>query len=75
MIKKTFFFVLIVLTIVSCERAFMADDIPATAPSTFDYLWQRFDQQYSMFDVKNVNWQAVYDSLRPRLCNHAGHTG
>lgn len=67
MIKKTFFFVLIVLTIVSCERAFMADDIPATAPSTFDYLWQRFDQQYSMFDVKNVNWQAVYDSLRPRV--------
>lgn len=51
----------------SCERVLMSDDLQATAPNTFDYLWQRFDQQYSMFDVKGVDWQAVYDSLRPRV--------
>ena len=57
----------IVLTFGSCERMLMNDDMPATAPNTFDYLWQRFDQQYSLFDVKGVDWQAVYDSLRPRV--------
>ncbi len=51
----------------SCERVLMSDDLPATAPVTFDYLWQRFDQQYSLFEVKGVDWQAVYDSLRPRV--------
>ncbi len=57
----------IVLGSTSCERVLMSDDLQATAPNTFDYLWQRFDQQYSMFDVKGVDWQAVYDSLRPRV--------
>lgn len=56
-----------ILAFASCERALMADDLSATAPNTFDYLWQRFDQQYSMFDIKGVDWQAVYDSLRPRV--------
>ena len=55
------------LGLTSCERALMADDVPATAPNTFDYLWQRLDQQYSLFGVKGVDWQAVYDSLRPRV--------
>lgn len=57
------------LAVSSCERALMADDIPANATNTFDYLWQRFDQQYALFDVKGVDWQAVYDSLRPRVYN------
>ena len=57
----------IALVSTSCERALMSDDLQATAPNTFDYLWQRFDQQYSMFDVKGVDWRAVYDSLRPRV--------
>lgn len=55
------------LAMASCEKALMGDDLPATAPNTFDYLWQRFDQQYSLFEVKEVDWQAVYDSLRPRV--------
>ena len=66
--KSTFIFLFAtVLAFASCERALMADDLTATAPNTFDYLWQRFDQQYSMFDVKGIDWQAVYDSLRPRV--------
>lgn len=65
--RKLSLILLVALATASCERALMTDDLPATAPNTFDYLWQRFDQQYSMFDVKNVDWQAVYDSLRPRV--------
>ena len=49
----------------SCEKALMADDISALPTSTFSYLWKKFDQQYSMFDVKGVDWNAMYDSLYP----------
>ena len=49
-----------------CEKALMNEG--STSPvSTFDYLWQRVDEQYSMFDVKGVDWCAVYDSLRPKV--------
>ncbi|MBQ9864439.1 MAG: S41 family peptidase [Bacteroidales bacterium] len=51
----------------SCERLLMTDDIPATATHTFGYLWQQVDKQYSLFDVKQVDWQAVYDSLSPQV--------
>ena len=52
----------IAISFASCERALIADDISASATNTFDYLWQRFDQQYALFDVKDVDWQAVYDT-------------
>ncbi len=56
---------LCLLTATSCEKAFMTDDIAASPTNTFDYLWQKFDQQYAMFDVKGVDWNAMYDSLYP----------
>lgn len=49
----------------SCERALMVDDLHGTPTNTFGYLWKRFDEQYSMFDVKGVDWGAMYDSLAP----------
>ena len=59
----------IVLSFASCEKALMGGDVQPQAVSTFDYLWNKVDQQYSMFDVKGVDWQAVYDSLRPKVFN------
>lgn len=54
------------LVAAGCEKAFMHEG-EADAVQTFDYLWQRVDEQYSMFDVKGVDWQRVYDTLRPRV--------
>ncbi|MCQ2274358.1 MAG: S41 family peptidase [Bacteroidales bacterium] len=57
------------LLITSCEKAIMTPDTAPTAVNTFEYLWHKVDQQYSMFDVKEVDWGAVYDSLRPQVHN------
>ena len=51
----------------SCEKLFMPADSDPSPTSTFDYLWRQVDERYSLFDVKNVNWQAMYDSLRPQV--------
>ena len=51
----------------SCEKALIPDNGTATATQVFNSLWQRVDEQYSMFDVKNVDWQQVYDTLRPQV--------
>ena len=43
---------------ISCEKAFMRE--PEQSPTAvFDYLWQRVDTQYSLFDVKCVDWDSV----------------
>ncbi len=31
----------------------------------FDYLWQTFDQNYSYFVYKNIDWQGLSDTYRP----------
>ncbi|MGB9032315.1 MAG: S41 family peptidase [Acidobacteriaceae bacterium] len=31
----------------------------------FDYLWQTFDQKYSYFVYKNIDWQGLSDTYRP----------
>lgn len=57
----------ILLLATSCEKAFIPDSGSAQATDVFNHLWQQVDERYSMFDVKNVDWQQVYDTLRPRV--------
>lgn len=51
----------------SCEKMLMDDLQGYSAEKNFDYLWQRVDQQYALFDVKEVDWQRVYDTLRNKV--------
>ena len=51
----------------SCEKALMEKETSDDPIATFDYLWNKVDQQYSFFDVKNVDWEGVYDTYRPMV--------
>lgn len=51
----------------SCEKAFMGSDCDSAPTATFDYLWHQIDEKYAMFDVKDVDWQEVYDKYRPQV--------
>jgi len=33
----------------------------------FDFLWQTFQDRYANFDLKKVDWQAVYGKYRPSI--------
>lgn len=57
------------LAFASCEKALMGDDCDASPAATFDYLWQQIDERYSMFDVKQVDWQEAYGRYRPRVAD------
>ena len=50
-----------------CEKLLMGDDTEPSASENFAYLWQQVDERYSLFDVKDVDWQAMYDSLAPQV--------
>lgn len=56
---------LLALAFASCQSVFTESDEPSNPVNVFDYLWNKVDQQYTFFDVKNVDWDAVYEKYRP----------
>jgi hypothetical protein len=43
--------------------------------SQFDALWSTFDRQYSYFDYKHIDWNALREAYRPRALAAADQTG
>jgi len=46
----------------------------ADALAQFDSLWNTFDQNYSYFDYKQVDWNAAKSSFRPRASQAVDQT-
>ena len=51
----------------SCQDLFFNPEPENTPPENFDLLWREFDQLYSLFDVKHVNWDSLYAVYRPQV--------
>lgn len=62
---RIFLYSLMSLAFASCESALMEPVIDNGPVSTFEYLWNKVDQQYAFFDVKGVDWDSVYQVYRP----------
>lgn len=58
---------LALLGLSSCNEALLGDEPANTPKSNFEVLWSEFDQNYSLFEPKNLDWQAVYDDFAPRV--------
>ena len=53
---------------VSCAQAAAAKAPPEPSPvATFDGFWRLFDRHYGLFEVKRLDWDAVYAVYRPRV--------
>lgn len=65
--RYTIITILLALLLTSCEKAFMDEDTGATKEEVFEYLWTRIDQNYSLFDVKNVDWDSIHTVYQGRL--------
>ena len=65
--RRTIFILLAsALLFASCEKAFLRD--PEQSPTAvFDYLWQRVDRQYALFDVKGIDWDSVRNRYAPQV--------
>lgn len=70
--KTKYFSFAIIITLASlllagCEKMFMPADEEATPTAVFEYLWKQIDEHYSLFDVKDVDWQMVHDTLKNKV--------
>lgn len=55
------------LTVTACERLLFPDVIEDNKVENFDLLWKTLNAKYAYFELKEVDWQMVYDTCRPKV--------
>lgn len=53
-------FVFTPIVLFSCENLFLEPNPGNNHKASFEYLWNKTNEQYSYFDLKNINWDSVY---------------
>ncbi len=51
----------------SCGAQWIGDDRPTDPESLFDEFWLAYDRYYAHFEVKAVDWDAIYERYRPEV--------
>lgn len=59
--------IFILLMMTSCEGILFDDDPKDSPENNFDLLWNDFDKTYSFFEIKDINWDSVYQVYRPKV--------
>ncbi|WP_397447455.1 S41 family peptidase [Polaribacter sp. R77954] len=57
----------VLLQLTSCNDVLLNDFKNDDPISVFESCWQFYDRQYPYFELKNIDWDQVYDSYRPRI--------
>ncbi|MCE7993394.1 MAG: hypothetical protein HEP71_15515 [Roseivirga sp.] len=64
-----FIFSLITLGLLSFSCG--SDDEPTNTPTAnFEAFWNTFDQQYSYFELKNIDWDAIKTEYAPQITDN-----
>ena len=58
---------MIVFSLTACEEAFIQEEYQANAVDVFNSLWTEVDENYTFFDLRGIDWDAVYAQNRPRV--------
>ena len=60
-------FILSFLTI-SCTDLIIGEDLETTnARENFEYLWNECHEKYTFFELKEIDWQLIYDKYEPQI--------
>lgn len=65
--KKSLTGLAVGLLLISCEEAFLGPDEVNNPERNFELLWNDLDRHYSLFTVRNLNWDSIYQVYRPQV--------
>lgn len=68
-IKNNIGLLLLFISITACEKAFIQPSPSADPEQVFETFWQLVEENYCLFDEKQVDWQALYELNRPKISN------
>jgi hypothetical protein len=60
------------LVLTGCTGIFLPTEPDNTPEAVFDSFWSDFDEYYSYFREKGVDWDSVYATYRPRVTSTTG---
>ena len=66
-IYTTLFSIIILFSISSCTDVFFETEPLNNPIGLFEELWQSFEEDYAIFEERNVDWKAQYDLYRPQV--------
>ena len=55
------------VALVSCEEYDTIKEVDNDYKTNFEAFWKLIDEQYCYLDYKNIDWDAVYDEMMPRV--------
>jgi hypothetical protein len=65
MAKKIVLLFSIIVLLAGCEKAFLPKEPEQDAEAIFNQIWNDFKEHYALFEVKNVDWDAMYNKYHP----------
>lgn len=57
------------LSLTACEEALIREEYQDNAVDVFNSMWTEVDENYTFFDLRDIDWDAVYAENRPRVEN------
>ena len=57
------------LLLTACEEALIREEYEDNAVDAFNSLWTEVDENYTFFELRDIDWDAVYEENRPRVEN------
>lgn len=61
-------FIAAMFSLISCASSILEE--PSTdKKEVFEYAWKTIDERYSFFELKNIDWDAVYSRFEPGISN------
>ena len=55
------------VALVSCEKYETVKEVNTDYKVNFEAFWKMIDEQYCYLDYKNIDWDAVYNEMLPRV--------
>jgi hypothetical protein len=66
--KKITALLLIIVSLYGCEKIFFDNSKSSDDPTTnFEYLWNQVNEKYSLFDVKEVDWNEIHTRYAAKI--------
>ncbi|MEQ9376642.1 MAG: S41 family peptidase [Imperialibacter sp.] len=65
--KKRAFLSIISFLTVACETAFLGEEEENNNTNVFEIFWNDLDKHYSLFTVRNIDWDMLYQAYRPQV--------
>ena len=65
--KRVSVFAIIILLGVSCADIFLEKDPESTPENNFEIFWNDYNQYYSFFELKKLNWDSIYQVKRIQI--------